>query len=388
MSLESAPTHTVSRERSAPDEYAQLAALIRESGLMRRRYGYYWTKLIAVPVVTIASIGLFLALGDSWWQMFTAALFAFVFTQIAFLGHDAAHRQIFRSGRWNDWTSLVVGNLFVGMSYGWWQHKHTRHHANPNREGVDPDIDLPVVAFTPSQATSKHPPVFRWVIGHQGWFFFPILLLEGLSLHASSVRRVFAREPVQRRPVEIGLLTVRILGYLTLVFVVLSPGKAAVFLAIQLGLFGLYMGMSFAPNHKGMPLVPHDAKLDFLSRQVLMSRNIRGSRMLDFMMGGLNYQIEHHLFPSMPRPHLRRAAPTIRAFCDEHGVHYTQTGLIASYVIVTHYINRVGLGEKDPFACPLLEQRATPTGVVWTATRSATPPQPTAIRPTGAPPTS
>jgi hypothetical protein len=245
-----------------------------------------------------------------------------------------------------------------------------------------------VVAFTPSQAASKRPPVFRWVIGHQGWFFFPILLLEGLSLHASSVRRVFAREPVQRRPVEIGFLTVRILGYLALVFVVLSPGKAAVFLAIQLGLFGLYMGMSFAPNHKGMPLVPHDAKLDFLNRQVLMSRNIRGSRMLDFMMGGLNYQIEHHLFPSMPRPHLRRAAPTIRAFCDEHGVHYTQTGLIASYVIVTHYINRVGLGEKDPFACPLLEQRATPTGVVWTATRSATPPQPTAIRPTDAPPNS
>ncbi|MFF1635095.1 fatty acid desaturase family protein [Leifsonia sp. NPDC058248] len=386
MSLESVPTHTVSRERSAPDDYSQLAGIIRASGLMRRRYGYYWTKLVAVPVVTIASIGLFLLLGDSWWQLFTAALFAFVFTQIAFLGHDAAHRQIFRSGRWNDWTSLVVGNLFVGMSYGWWQHKHTRHHANPNREGVDPDIDLPVVAFTPSQATSKRPPLLRWMIGHQGWFFFPILLLEGLSLHASSVRRVFSREPVQRRPVEIGFLMVRIVGYLTLVLFVLSPGKAAVFLAIQLGLFGFYMGMSFAPNHKGMPLVAHDAKLDFLTRQVLMSRNIRGSRVLDFMMGGLNYQIEHHLFPSMPRPHLRRAAPTIRAFCDEHGVHYTQTGLIASYVIVTNYINRVGLGEKDPFACPLLEQRATPTGVVRTATRSATPPPSTAIRPTGAAP--
>ena len=63
-------------------------------------------------------------------------------TQIAFLGHDAAHRQMFKSGRWNDWVSLIIANLLVGISYGWWQSKHTRHHANPNKEGADPDIAL------------------------------------------------------------------------------------------------------------------------------------------------------------------------------------------------------------------------------------------------------
>jgi fatty acid desaturase len=117
------------------------------------------------------------------------------------------------------------------------------------------------------------------------------------------------------------------------------------------------MGMAFAPNHKGMPLVPADVKVDFLRRQVLMSRNVRGSRWLDTAMGGLNYQIEHHLFPSMPRPHLRAASGMIAAFCREHDVPYTQTGLWQSYGIVVRYINRVGLGERDPFACPLLEQR-------------------------------
>jgi len=244
------------------------------------------------------------------------------------------------------------------MSDGWWQHKHTRHHANPNKEGVDPDLDLPVVSFTAAQVTSHSNPLVRWLIGHQGWFFFPVLLLEGLSLHASSVRRVFARAPMQHRPVEMSFLIFRILAYLALVFWVLTPGVAAAFLGVQLGLFGMYMGLSFAPNHKGMPIVGKDVKLDFLTRQVLMSRNIRGNRFIDFMMGGLNYQIEHHLFPSMPRPHLRRAAPTIAQFCRDHDVPYTQTGLAESYGIVTRYINRVGLGEKDPFACPLLEQRS------------------------------
>ncbi|HEY2557281.1 MAG TPA: fatty acid desaturase, partial [Diaminobutyricibacter sp.] len=148
---------TGARKARPTDVYVELAGTIRESGLLRRRYGYYWTKLAAVPLVTGACIVAFVLVGDSWWQLLTAVVFAFVFTQIAFLGHDAAHRQIFRSGRWNDWTSLVIGNLFVGMSYGWWQHKHTRHHANPNQDGSDPDLELPVIAFTPGQAAVRRP---------------------------------------------------------------------------------------------------------------------------------------------------------------------------------------------------------------------------------------
>ncbi|MDR5699026.1 acyl-CoA desaturase [Agromyces sp. LY-1074] len=346
------------RDHVQASAFTDLARLVKDAGLMRRRYGYYWTKLIGVPIILAASIVLFIWIGDTWWQMFTAVGFAVLFTQIAFLGHDAAHRQIFRSGKWNDWTSLVLGG-FVGMSYGWWQHKHTRHHANPNQIGVDPDLDLPVIAFTPQQAARERAAVLRWLISHQGAFFFPILLLEGLSLHASSVRRALSRDPLPHRHVEIMFLAVRIIGFLVLVISVLSPAKAAVFLAIQLGLFGFYMGMSFAPNHKGMPQVPKGQKLDFLSRQVLMSRNIRGGRALDIAMGGLNYQIEHHLFPSMPRPHLRRAAAIIEAYCREREVTYTRTTLLQSYGIVFRYINRVGLGERDPFECPLLVQRAT-----------------------------
>jgi len=168
---------------------------------------------------------------------------------------------------------------------------------------------------------------------------------------------MFLREPLRRRPVEIAFLAVRIIGFLVLVFLVLSPGIAFAFLGVQLGLFGVYLGMSFAPNHKGMPLVPADVKVDFLRRQVLMSRNVRGNWLLDAAMGGLNYQIEHHLFPSMPRPHLREASVMIAAYCREHGVPYTETGLVQSYGIVVRYINRVGLGERDPFECPLLQQR-------------------------------
>ena len=171
------------------------------------------------------------------------------------------------------------------------------------------------------------------------------------------MKRILAREPVERRWIEIALVGIRLVGFAAVVFLVLPPGMAIAFLAVQLGVFGFWMGASFAPNHKGMPLVPANLKLDFLRRQVLMSRNIRGSRLLDWAMGGLNYQIEHHLFPSMPSLHLRRAAPIIARYCRERGIPYTRVSLLSSYATVVRYITRVGLGHRDPFDCPLVADR-------------------------------
>jgi fatty acid desaturase len=326
-------------------------------GLMRRRYGYYWAKLIGAVLILAAWVVGFIWIGDSWWQLVNAGVLAVLMTQISFLGHDAAHRQIFKSGRWNDWVSLIIANLLVGISYGWWQREHNRHHANPNKVGADPDIALTALALTPAQATRHRSQLMTWLVAHQGWYFFPILLLLGVSMHHEAIRRVISRDKVQRRWVEISFITFRLAGFAALVFLVLPPEKAFAFLAVQLAVFGLYMGSSFAPNHIGMPLVSPKLKLDFLRRQVLMSRNISGGPLISIFMGGLNYQIEHHLFPSMARPHLRKAQPLVAAYCAAQGVPYTRTTLWQSYRAVIGYLNTVGLRGKDPFLCPLVAQR-------------------------------
>ena len=337
--------------------FTALTRRVHELGLMRRRYGYYWAKLVGAALVLAAWTVAFVWIGDSWWQLVSAAVLAVLMTQIAFLGHDAAHRQMFRSGRWNDWVSLIVANLFVGISYGWWQSKHTRHHANPNKDGADPDIASSAVAFTPEMATRHRSRLMRWLVAHQGWYFFPLLLLEGVSLHLEGVQRVLRRGKVERRWVELAFLATRLGGLATLVFLVLSPGKAVAFLAVELAVFGFYMGFSFAPNHVGMPLVSPKLKLDFLRRQVLTSRNISGGRPMAIFMGGLNYQVEHHLFPSMARPNLRRAQPLVAAYCAAEGIPYTQTTLWQAYRSVIGYLNTVGLAGRDPFLCPLVAQR-------------------------------
>jgi fatty acid desaturase len=341
----------------AASSFTTLTQEVHRLGLMRRRYGYYWVKLIGAVLSTVAWILAFVWIGDSWWQLVSAAVLGVLMAQFGFLGHDAAHRQIFKSGRWNDWASLIVANLLVGISHGWWRSKHNRHHANPNKVGADPDIRSTAVAFTPELATRHGSPIMRWLIAHQGWYFFPLLLLEGLALHWDGLRRCLSGGKVERRWVELTFLGVRLGGEVALAFMILSPGKALAFLAVRHGVFGFYLGFSFAPNHIGMPLVSPRLKLDFLRRQVLMSRNISGGRWMSIFMGGLNYQVEHHLFPSMARPHLRKAQPLVAAYCAAEGIPYTRTSLWSAYRSVITYLNTVGLKGKDPFVCPLVAQR-------------------------------
>ncbi|HEX3199774.1 MAG TPA: acyl-CoA desaturase, partial [Propionibacteriaceae bacterium] len=283
-----APGPGAARDARAVSSFTALTRRVHDLNLMRRRYGYYWTKLIGAMLILAAWVLAFIWIGDSWWQMLNAGVLAIIMTQLGFLGHDAAHRQIFKSGRWNDWTSLIIANLLVGISYGWWRNKHNRHHANPNKVGSDPDVALGAIAMTPEQATRRRSRLMTWLVSHQGWYFFPILLLEGLSMHSEGFRRGLSRGPVERRWVELSMLTVRLGGLVALVFLVLPPGKAVAFLAVELAVFGFYLGSSFAPNHIGMPLVSPRLKLDFLRRQVLMSRNVSGGRFMSILMGGLN----------------------------------------------------------------------------------------------------
>jgi len=346
------------RERQTSD-FAALSQTVQEAGLMRRRYGYYWSRFVLLTLSLGAVIAVSAILRDSWWQLAVAAVLALILGQVMFLGHDAAHRQVFASGRWNDWASLVIANLYAGMSYGWWTHKHSRHHAKPNQIGADPDIGTDVIVFHTEELTAPRTGLPGWFAARQGWLFFPLLLLEGLNLHVSGVKTIFGHGDVKRRPVEIAFVTLRLGGYLALVFWLMPVGIAFAFLGVQLGLFGVYMGAVFAPNHKGMPILARDTRMDFLRRQVLMSRNISGPRTVDWFMGGLNFQIEHHVFPSMPRPNLRKVQPIVREFCDTRGIHYNETSMLQSYGIVIRYLNRVGLAARDPFQCPLtLEYRS------------------------------
>jgi fatty acid desaturase len=323
-------------------DYAALCRQVRQSGLLDRRTRYYAWKITLTVGALVLGWAAFAVIGDSWWQLADAVFLAVACVQIGFLGHDAGHSQVFRTRRANTVLGIACGNLGTGVSYDWWAGKHNRHHAHPNTEGADPDIMISVLAFSGARARAGHG-VQRLIFRYQAYLVIPMLFLEAVSLHAASIRTVTG-PGCRHRAWEATLLGVHIAAYLGAVFLVLSPVKAVVFILVQQGLLGFYLACSFAPNHKGMPILAASDKTDFLRRQVLTSRNVRGGWLTDFALGGLNYQIEHHLFPSMPRPNLRRAQALVSAFCADRGVAYTQTSLLGSYAQALSHLAAVGSG--------------------------------------------
>ncbi|WP_322769375.1 acyl-CoA desaturase [Frankia sp. Cr1] len=326
-------------EREIQSDYIELLEKVRAAGLLKPRYGAYGTLIAANAALYLLTWGAFVLLGDSWWQIVTAVILAISFTQTAFLAHDASHSQILVSRSANRRIGIVHANLAIGICYGWWAPNHFRHHAYPNHEQRDPDLTNKFMLMTRSQAGS-HDTVRYLPRRVQAFAFLPLLSFQAVSMHIKSALAIPGFKP-RGRTSEAVLLFMHFLAYSGMLIVVLSPWKVLVFFAVQQGLFGIYLGCVFAINHKGMPTYDND-DMDFVRRQVVCSRNIRGGRLVSLATGGLNYQIEHHLFPRMPRSNFRLVRPLVQDFCRSKDIPYTEVGVLGSFGQVMLYLHRLG----------------------------------------------
>jgi fatty acid desaturase len=328
------------RQPRRPSDFAPLVARIKEERLLDRRYVYY-TRILGLNLLAFAAVAAaVLLVGESWWQMALAVAAAIVTSRSCFIGHDACHQQIAATRRANRIIALLHGNLLMGMSTGWWDSKHSRHHANPNHLEKDPDVAVGVLVWSADQTAGRRG-LAGWLTRHQARLFFPLLLLEGLNLKLSGVLDLKNRTR-REALLEGGLMLAHTAGYVALLLTAMSPLKALIFALVHHAVLGVHLGCSFAPNHKGMPSPEPGQKWDHLRRQVLTSRNVRGGPITDWVLGGLNYQVEHHLFPSMPRGNLRKAQPIVRRHCEELGLLYTEAGPIESYAVALRHMHAVG----------------------------------------------
>jgi fatty acid desaturase len=319
-------------------DYADLKRLVVERGLLEKQPGYYAANTLIRLGLLAASLAFLILVDNFWLQLLNAVFLAFAFTQIGFLGHDAGHRQIFRGAAPNDRYGLAI-NLLLGLSRSWWVDTHNEHHVNPNDLDLDPHTALPILAFSEEQARSKRGPL-RKIVGYQSFYFFPLLLLEGLGVRLASIQFLLRNE-ARDRALEAVLMALHFVIYFGLLFYLFEPWQAVAFIAVHQAAFGFYMGIVFAPNHKGMPTIDSKNPPDFLRRQVLTSRDISAHPFTDFIYGGLNYQIEHHLFPSMPRNKLREAQVIVRAFCEGRSIPYRESGPLESHVEIARYLHDV-----------------------------------------------
>jgi fatty acid desaturase len=305
---------------------------------LNKQLRFYVVNVVLMLTLLAASLAFLLLVQNFWLQLLNAVFLAFVLGQWGFLGHDAGHRQIFNGAPRNDLFGLLP-SLLLGLSRSWWIDTHNQHHVNPNDLDLDPHTALPILAFSEEQARSKRG-FLRFLVGYQSFYFIPVLLLEGVGIRLASVQYLLRAE-VRQRLLELSLILLHFAVYLGLVFYALSVGQAVVFILVHQALFGLYFGSVFAPNHKGMPTLDSESQLDFVRRQVLTSRDVKAHPLTDFWYGGLNYQIEHHLFPSMPRNKLKKAQTIVRAFCEERSIPYRESGALESNREILQFLHEV-----------------------------------------------
>ncbi len=326
--------------------YATLKQLLKQRGLLEKQPRYYVSRIALLSALLAVALVFFFTVHIWWLQLFNAVFLAFMWTQIGLLSHEAAHRQMFRHSWQHDLVSLIGGTLIIGMSYGWWLEKHNAHHSHPNQVDTDPDLQIPFLEFTGTVDLASMSAFRRLIVKYQAWLFFPALLTVAISLQYDGFNFLLKKK-AKYRVLEWVLMIAHVILYLAGAFWLLGWWPGLLFIFLHQTLTGFYLGAIFAPNHKGMPVLEKKSKMDFLHRQILTARNIQAHPVTDFCYGGLNYQIEHHLFPSMARNQLKKAQPIVKAFCQAHSLPYHETTVFQSVAEILGHLHSIGAPLRD-----------------------------------------
>jgi len=316
-------------------DFRDLRLKLKRDGMFNSSKPYYAmvaARTLSLAVAAYAALWLW---GRSW-AGFTAsaALLALFWQQCGWLAHDLCHNQVFENRGWNTIGGLMVGGVWAGFSVDWWKGKHNTHHAAPNEVTaggmpVDPDIDtLPLIAWSPDLLGTVKDPAYRAFLRMQHVLFFPLLTFARLSWAQQSAAHPnhTAKHTANARPTaeKLSLL----LHYAWLAAFALSrlrPLPALLYVALAQLIAGFILSLVFVQNHNGMEI--YSATRDFFTAQIVSTRDIDGSLFNDFFTGGLNYQVEHHLFPTLPRHNLGRVRRMVMEICHKHGLAYESCSL-------------------------------------------------------------
>ncbi|KAI8339976.1 delta-6 fatty acid desaturase [Chlamydoabsidia padenii] len=343
----------------------QLRDQLIELGYFESNVFYYLYKVISTLSICMASMFILYLYGQQSTGaiVVSAFLLGLFWQQCGWLSHDFAHHQVFNNRPSNDMAVIFLGNFCQGFSLSWWKSKHNTHHASTNVDGHDPDIDTAPVIMWHEHASANYYGnlahdtnnnncdtncchktttgfkagldrfVAENILPYQTRYYFFVIALARMSWAIQSAFHVIKVGTLNKslQAYELGCLVCHWTLFLTvtmrwidgvqnrLLFVVLSQAFA-----------GYMLALVFAMNHNGMPVISKEQaeSMEFYEIQVVTGRNVKMGWLGTWFMGGLNYQIDHHVFPSLPRHHLATVQPMIEAICNKHQVIYHKTSFI------------------------------------------------------------
>ncbi len=344
--------------------YRELRSKIVNMGLFNASGSYYIFKFFSNLLLVAAAIACAMMTNNMLVNVLGGILLGLFWQQCGWLGHDFLHHQVFKNRLYGDLVGLLIGSVFLGFSAQWWKSKHNSHHAVPNLEAScpdaadgDPDIDtMPMLAWTLRMATASKDGKFgRFMIKWQAVFYFPLLLFARLAwAHQSWVfvwggvgqHSVIGAQMDRQRMTYPTLEKLALLLHYACLIAVLSRMQlvnAILFFLVAQTSCGLFLATVFGVGHNGMAVYPANQRPDFWKLQVTTTRNVTSNVFVDWFCGGLQYQVEHHLFPMLPRHNLRVVHAMVEVFCKENNVTYHEAGILEGNLEVLQHLSKVSV---------------------------------------------
>jgi len=339
--------------------YRRLKMEMRRDGLFDSSLLYYIYKMSTTLMICLFSAWLVAAHSEDTMNHFAARcwggiLMGIFFQQSGWLCHEICHHQCFKNRIHGKFLGYFWGNCAQGFSVAWWTNKHCTHHAVPNVHGDegcqngDPDIDtMPLLAWSRSMLAKATTPLSKKLVKHQALTYFPLLSVARLSWLQQSLAYVFpafdtdgsrggriikGSNPPMAMPIpyewmERLSLVLHYVWYFAVAYSAPSLTDALLYVVLSNVSCGLSLALVFGLGHNGMAVYDAAHRPDYWKLQVTTTRNVTQDALgfVHWFCGGLDYQVEHHLFPTMPRHHLAECNRRVRKFCKDYGVTYHET---------------------------------------------------------------
>jgi fatty acid desaturase/predicted heme/steroid binding protein len=350
------------KQKEFEKAYRELRAKLYAMGMFNASPLFYVYKILSNIAICAASVYCALGFDSIYMHVVGALLLGLFWQQCGWLAHDFLHHQVFKTRAYGDLVGVVVGNLFQGFSVQWWKSKHNSHHAVPNLHASspeasdgDPDIDtMPILAWTLKMAeTASTSKWGRFLINWQAVFYFPVLLFARLAWAYQSWVFVFGgygQHSVKGAALDRKKMAFPLLEKLGLIFhyaalftvmYQMPAVSALVYFLVSQTSCGLMLALVFGLGHNGMAVYPANERPDFWKLQVTTTRNVTSTPFVDWFCGGLQYQVDHHLFPMLPRHNLKKVHVLVESFCKEQGVTYHEADMIVGNIEVLTHLHQV-----------------------------------------------
>ncbi|XP_054827488.1 acyl-CoA (8-3)-desaturase-like [Eublepharis macularius] len=324
------------------NDFRELHSTVKRMGLMKSSYLFFLFIGLHALLIDLASWLTMWYFGKSWVTLLVSiTMFFTAQIQYGFFQHDLGHVSVFQNLKWNRLLHLIVFGGLKGVSPSWWKHMHNQHHAKPNCFLKDPDLNMHPLLFSLGKELSvelgkKKKKFMPYQFQHIYFCFIGPLLFAMVTLPLN-IRYVLSMKKwvelifIIIYYVRIHLMFVPLMGFYSFVLFYLL----ARFLEM------IWFIWVTQTNHIPMH-IDYDKNLDWVSTQTAATCNVNQSLFNDWFTGHLNFQIEHHLFPTMPRHNYWKVAPLVKSLCAKHGIQYQCKSLLTGFADIVHSLKDSG----------------------------------------------